>query len=379
MTLLTRVRPGFLAALLLAPLGAGCTHDYGSLGKSDGGNAIAGSGGRMIGTGGAGGLSGAAGRAGAGGAAAGSGGAGAAGGGAAGRSGVAGGGGAGGTATGKGGAGGEGGLSGVAGRGGRGGGGAGGNSGGAGRGGAGGAAAGRSGTAGRGGGGAGGASTTCKGWGAAADVCEMESQGFVRTCECPGFQGCLYYRFADSSCSTCSPYSCSGFFVNGTTYGPIGADPRSVSCRCANCKGDLSNVGTGNFNIQFTITTTTTNGAVLNQRSICYTDEMWDVRTTASGELEVETDDNNGTYTALVAPVVVTDGNPHSVVVTRLNGTLMVVVDDVEVVSGASKASLGALNALSTKTDICVTTGGPNGVGDGTVPLVGTVTDVCLL
>ena len=314
---------------------------------------IGGAGGGGAGTGGGGGISAAAGRAGTGGAAAG-------------QSGSAGAGGAGGAA----------GLSGGAGRGGAGG-AAAGQSGSAGRGGAGGAAAGQSGSAGAGG--AGGASTTCTGWGAAADVCEMESNGFVRTCDCPGFQGCLFYRFADSSCSTCSPAGCSSFFANGRTYGPVGADPRPISCRCASCTGDLSNVGTGNFNIQFTLTTTTTNGAVLNQRSICYTDEMWDIRTTATGQLQVETDDNNGTYTSLVTPVVVANGTPHSIVITRLNGTLLIIVDSDEVASGASKASLGALHALATKTDICDTTGGPNGVGDGTVPLVGTVSDVCVL
>jgi hypothetical protein len=207
----------------------------------------------------------------------------------------------------------------------------------------------------------------------------MESVGFTRTCDCPGFQGCIYYRFADSTCSTCSPYSCGEFLANGSTYGPIGSDPRPASCRCASCKGDLSNVGTGNFNIQFTLTTTTKRAAVLNQRGICYTDEMWDVRTTTSGTLEVETMDNNGTYTEIETPVAVTDGNPHAIVITRLNGTLMVMVDGVEVVSAGSMANLTTLHALTTGTDICVTTGGLNGTGDGTVNLVGSVTNVCVL
>jgi hypothetical protein len=257
--------------------------------------------------------------------------------------------------------------------------GAGGSAGGAGPGGAAGGGSGGHGGAGTGGGGAAGASTTCAGWGAAAGVCEMETQGFVSTCNCPGFQGCLYYRFADSSCSTCSPYSCSQFSANGSMYGPIGTDPRPVSCRCANCKSDLSNVGTGNFHIQFTLTTTTARGAVLNQRGVCYTDEMWDVRTTSDGALEVETDDNNGTYTDIVTPIAVADGNPHAIVITRLDGTLMVMIDGAEVASATSTANLTTLHALATKTDICITTGGSNGTGDGTVPLVGTVTDVCLL
>lgn len=389
MTLLTRGRLGLVAALLLASLGGGCTHDYHSLGNSDGG----GSGGIVSG---AGGKSGAGGRGGSGGAA----------GGAAGASGLAGRGGAGGSAAGAGGSavgagGGAAGASGLAGRGGAAGsasggagGGTAGSAGGGGRGGAGGSASGggaggsggTSGIAGHGGaggaagsGGAGGASTTCTGWGAPADMCEMETDGFSRACDCPGFQGCIYYRFGDSTCSTCSPWSCGEFLTNGSTYGPIGTDPRPASCRCASCKGDLSNVGTGNFNIQFTLTTSTKSAAVLNQRAVCYTDEMWDVRTTGSGTLEVETDDNSGTYTELETPVVVTDGSPHAIVITRLKGTLMVMVDGNEVVSGLSTANLTALHALASGTDICVTTGGSNGTGDGTVNLVGTVTDVCIL
>jgi hypothetical protein len=398
MTLLNRIPFALLTTLLLASLAAACSHDYGGLGGGagtsgtggKGGNAVAtggvsglaghgaggmaaggGAGGSTPGSGGTGGATGSGGAAGGGGVPGSGGAAGHAGAGGAAGSGAAGHGGAGGAAGS--GAAGHGGAGGAAGSGAAGHGGAAG-SGAAGHGGAGGAAGG-----GPGGGGAGGASLTCSGWGAAADICEMETVGFTRTCDCPGFQGCLYYRFADSTCSTCSPYSCSAFFSNGSTYGPIGNDPRPASCRCANCKNDLSNVGTGNFNIQFTLTTTTTNGAVINQRGVCYTDEMWDVRTTSSGQLWVETDDNDGTYTSITTTGSVTDGNPHAVVITRLNGTLLIMVDGVEAVSGTSTANLTALHALTTKTDICVTTGGGSGTGDGTVNLVGTVTDVCIL
>ena len=222
-------------------------------------------------------------------------------------------------------------------------------------------------------GGAGGASLSCSGWGPPADMCEKESVGFTYTCNCPGFSGCLYYRFADSACSTCSPYSCSGFATNGTEYGPVGNDPRYVSCKCANCVGDLSNIGTGNFSITFTLTTTTLNGTVINQRSVCTNGQMWDVRISSTGTLHVETDDGSmeSNYTTLDSAVVVTDGAHHDVLITRMNGTLLLSIDGVEHESAPSSANFGTLAPLQIKTDVCA------GMGTN-VALAGAVTNVCV-
>jgi hypothetical protein len=90
-------------------------------------------------------------------------------------------------------------------------------------------------------GGAGGnADRTCVGWGAPAGVCMPEYGWFMYVCNCPGFAGCRYQRFADATCTTCSPYcegycdsDCSIFNANGEQYGPIGDDPRPAACTCA--------------------------------------------------------------------------------------------------------------------------------------------------
>jgi hypothetical protein len=95
------------------------------------------------------------------------------------------------------------------------------------------------------GGGAGGnADRTCIGWGAPAGVCRPEHGWFMYVCDCPGFAGCRYQRFADATCTTCSPYcegycdsDCSIFNVNGEQYGPIGDDPRPAACNCADGSG----------------------------------------------------------------------------------------------------------------------------------------------
>jgi hypothetical protein len=188
-----------LAVVLLAPLGEGCTHDFGGLGTSDGGGASAGnsgSGGGILGGstgGGAAGSSGSAGRAGSGGTATG----GSGGGGVAGSSGAAGRAGAGGTAAG-----------GSAGSG------AAGSSGAAGRAGAGGTAAGGSGAGGSGvggggagGSGAGGASVTCT---PSMHFCVGNT---VRTCSADGTTSsltttCATTAYCNPTTATCKTQVC---------------------------------------------------------------------------------------------------------------------------------------------------------------------------
>jgi hypothetical protein len=82
---------------------------------------------------------------------------------------------------------------------------------------------------------------TCVGWGSPAGICMPEFEWFIYVCNCPGFAGCRYQRFADATCTTCSPYcqgfcdsDCSIFNENGEQYGPIGDDPRPAACTCSN-------------------------------------------------------------------------------------------------------------------------------------------------
>jgi hypothetical protein len=201
----------------------------------------------------------------------------------------------------------------------------------------------------------------------------METAGGSYICNCPGYKGCQYQRFADLSCSSCSPYGCGYFSPNGTMYGPIGTDPRPASCACTNCDGDLSNAGLGDFRIAFTVSTTATaQTPLINQRPSCANGQMWDVRMGTRGEIGVEVDDGAGHYTVLYSSAVaVNDGLHHAVVVRRTSGTITITVDGVLVGTGASSANLGALTALLIGADPCV------GV-DGTTAFAGSLTDVCV-
>ena len=134
---------------------------------------------------------------------------------------------------------------------------------------------------------------------------------------------------------------------------------------------DLSNLGSGDFRIAFTLRTTAQVGsAVINQRAECNHGNFWGVRTGPGGSIGVETDDN-ASYTVLVADGTtrVNDGAPHRVVITRRQGMLSIVVDNGQPFRAPSRASFGALAKLSIGVDPC------DGV-DGTMPLDGTVTDI---
>lgn len=135
--------------------------------------------------------------------------------------------------------------------------------------------------------------------------------------------------------------------------------------------GDLSNVGSGDFVIQFTITTSATVlSAVLNQRAVCNHGVFWDIRLNANGTLGIETDDGSR-YTAFSSSASVNDGSPHAVVVRRIAGTLSVTVDGAPSGSQGSTSSWGSLAALKNGTDVCVGF-------DTTVALSGSVTNVCV-
>jgi hypothetical protein len=143
---------------------------------------------------------------------------------------------------------------------------------------------------------------------------------------------------------------------------------------CTACTGDLSNIGTGDFRISLTVTTTQkTEAAILNQRPICDPGMFWDLRMLASGGLEMETDDNGGlaTITTVETTATVNDGNPHQVLVERVSGMLTVSIDGVSTAAVASNASLGALRPLQQGTDVCVGQ-------DQTTLFVGTIASVCV-
>lgn len=162
-----------------------------------------------------------------------------------------------------------------------------------------------------------------------------------------------------------------GNVSEGGTPGEGGAS--GVTCeRAPTCTGDLSGLGTADFSVAFTITTTAMVGSgVISQRAMCGHSQFWDVRMRPAGALSVELDDNVS-YTDLLAPVTVNDGNAHEVRVCR-KATHLYVFADGQLVADAPNASSAftTLAPLATSTTTCT-------VRDGTVTLVGSLSDVCV-
>jgi len=145
-----------------------------------------------------------------------------------------------------------------------------------------------------------------------------------------------------------------------------------------NCTGDLSNIGTGNFRVSFTVTTHTVNYvALVNQRSGCTGNVFWDLRYRASTkQIAFEIDDNSAhDVAANTNPVTLNDGLPHVVVFLRMSSTLTVEVDGAVAgtvtSSNVALVSFGALSPLAEGVDSCDN-------HDGTMALDGTISAVCV-
>jgi Laminin G domain len=138
------------------------------------------------------------------------------------------------------------------------------------------------------------------------------------------------------------------------------------------CRGDLSNIGTADFHVSLSVTTTQSGLlAVANQRSQCNPSVFWDIRIDG-GFVVVEADDV-ASYGVIQSPGPrVDDGRPHEVLFQRRSHVLFVYVDDAGgMPTTPSTASFGQLPPVAVKTDVCI----PQ---DGTVALTGTVTDLCI-
>jgi hypothetical protein len=153
---------------------------------------------------------------------------------------------------------------------------------------------------------------------------------------------------------------------NGAPAGNVdGAAPSSSSCGT-----DLSNIGTADFRISLTLSTSQLNVsvAVANQRDMCGGGMFWDMRL-ADGALRMQTDDgNNPTDLSSTGPPV-NDGLPHHLAAHRASGVLTLYVDGAAVgSSSAPPAAFTQLAPLVSGTDVC----------RGTRALMGTITDLCV-
>jgi hypothetical protein len=160
-----------------------------------------------------------------------------------------------------------------------------------------------------------------------------------------------------------------------TDSGPLDAvsDSRAADAQsdAPSCKTDLSNIGTADFAVALTLTTSQTGiVAVANQRNVCNFGTFWDVRL-SNGNLYVETDD--GTHYAMLTTsgVLANDGKPHAIKVQRRSQKLTAFIDGISVGTAGSTSSFGVLPALQSGVDPC--DGHP-----GNSALVGTVAGLCL-
>jgi hypothetical protein len=143
----------------------------------------------------------------------------------------------------------------------------------------------------------------------------------------------------------------------------------------AACTGDLSNIGTGDFRISFTVTTTDTNSpALINQRWLCnqVCGMFWDIRMGPTGDIGTETcaGPDRASYFAIPG-IRINDGKPHDVLFQRVGGLDSLYVDCVNVGSVNDRNSFTALAPLAVGVDVCEAV-------DGTTALVGTIANVCV-
>jgi hypothetical protein len=158
----------------------------------------------------------------------------------------------------------------------------------------------------------------------------------------------------------------------GVASGEAGAGGDGVSCElAASCTNDLSGLGTGDFSIAFTIATSANAGSgVISQREECGRSMFWDIRMRGNGNLSVELDDETN-YLDMVVPSTVNDGSPHEVRVCRKGGHVYAFSDGRLLDEAPNTTAFAELWTLATRTTTC------NQL-DGTVELVGSVTDVCV-
>jgi hypothetical protein len=138
------------------------------------------------------------------------------------------------------------------------------------------------------------------------------------------------------------------------------------------CITDLSNVGTSDFHISFTVNTTASVAmALVNQRTGCNeTSTFWDITMSSLGGITGTTDDGTAAgYAEIEAGNSINDGQPHSILIERVAGYLMYGSDGVVHPGSTSDTrSLGTMAPLVVGTDPCA----------GTVPTVGSFTNLCI-
>jgi hypothetical protein len=175
---------------------------------------------------------------------------------------------------------------------------------------------------------------------------------------------------SDASMSAAGDSTVGGSVANDAAEeGPLG-DAVNLD-DSAGCTGDLSDIGTNDFGISFTVKSV--EGALValaNQRGACGPSVFWDVRM-SDGFIYVEVDDRTNYTTFTTSSVRVNDGRPHDVVIQRSAEVVVASVDGVRSAAYGATASLGKLAPVMSGTDVCAS-------NDMTAALVGTLSNLCV-
>jgi hypothetical protein len=154
--------------------------------------------------------------------------------------------------------------------------------------------------------------------------------------------------------------------------GDAGGDAGDVGRTCVT---DLSGVGTGDFRISFTLTTTESGLtiALLSQRTGCdQSSTFWDVSLSPTAGIVAATDDGVAAhYTFVEAGSAMNDGRPHKIDVIRRDGKLWYEHDGaIDSVQTSDSYAFGTFPPLVLGSSACV----------GTTPAAGyaTISDVCI-
>jgi len=137
----------------------------------------------------------------------------------------------------------------------------------------------------------------------------------------------------------------------------------------ATCVESLSNVGTGDFTISFSITTTTTQASTIaSQRQSCDgLHPFWDLSLRSTGVMVLEV-----SGAQLVSTRAINDGTTHAVVIQRRSLEATITIDGAPAGAGTIGTDLGALPMIQ------LTSGNPCESPGGRMPLVGMLSGFCL-
>ena len=230
-------------------------------------------------------------------------------------------------------------------------------------------------------------STTCSGQ--QPEICNGSGVWQQNGAACPFV--CTESGGTASCTGSCSPgaTSCSGeqpelcnsagtWQANGAacTYG-CSIVSGVATCDAPTCVTDLSNVGTGDFHIAFTLTINSAASQtidLLNQRSGCdMASTFWDVTLSPSGGIGAATNSTTdaGGYAETGVAGNVNDGLPHRIVVERVSGMLSDSIDGMQKSAPvADEYSFAVLPSLVIGADQC-----PN---IGSLTSHGSISEVCL-